>query len=267
MTPREDCGLQQESAEPIVQGPAELALSLLEPGRLSLLGARSGRAASQIALRLARHWQRQHPGDVFFFDIAAPGRIRSMLQAMEQQERCPSKSRNRSPLLATHEVTRTEPLSLRVWECRFPESAGIVGCCTREIEAGRVPSMVVVDSVQSVCSDIPWEGQAIPREALRDLRALARGASIPVLVTSELSGFLDQRTDPRPLLSDFSDLGVFREPEDHVAALHERWRYRDHLRPDEFEIGEELAEIVVWHAGMFMPWSLPIKWRPGTGWM
>lgn len=72
----------------------------------------------------------------------------------------------------------------------------------------------------------------------RSLKSLARELNVPVLVASQLSRAVEQRSDKRPMLSDLRESGSLEQDSDVVMFI-----YRDEMYNAEGQTGT--AEIMV----------------------
>lgn len=75
-------------------------------------------------------------------------------------------------------------------------------------------------------------------EVSRSLKALAKELNIPVLALSQLSRAVEQRTPPRPRLSDLRETGAIEQDSDVVLFI-----YREKKRGE--DLPENVAEIIV----------------------
>lgn len=76
-------------------------------------------------------------------------------------------------------------------------------------------------------------------ENSRDLKSLAKELKIPVLVLSQLSRAVEQRTPHRPRLSDLRDSGSIEQDADVVAFIYREDLYKENPAP------ENIAEILI----------------------
>ncbi len=74
----------------------------------------------------------------------------------------------------------------------------------------------------------------------RGLKILARELNVPVVAISQLSRAPEQRTPPKPQLSDLRESGQIEQDADVVAFLYRQDYYRD---PDEEPDG--LADLII----------------------
>lgn len=101
--------------------------------------------------------------------------------------------------------------------------------------------MVIVDYMQLMRSDDPRANRVEQvGQMSRGLKILARELEVPVLAISQLSRAPEQRTPPKPQLSDLRESGQLEQDADVVAFLYREDYYRD---PDEEPDG--LADLIV----------------------
>lgn len=102
--------------------------------------------------------------------------------------------------------------------------------------------VIVIDYIQLMSGE--WDLPSTNRnneisEITRGLKALAKELNVPVIVISQLSRAVEQRTNKRPLLADLRDSGALEEDADVIVFL-----YRDeYYNPDSHDRG--LAEAIV----------------------
>src|SRR6187551_1742808 len=101
--------------------------------------------------------------------------------------------------------------------------------------------LVIVDYLQLMRSD-DHRANRVEQVAQmsRGLKILARELEVPVLAISQLSRAPEQRTPPKPMLSDLRESGSIEQDADLVAFLYREDYYRD---PDEEPDG--LAEVII----------------------
>jgi replicative DNA helicase len=101
--------------------------------------------------------------------------------------------------------------------------------------------LVIVDYLQLMRSDDPRANRVEQvGQMSRGLKILARELEVPVLAISQLSRAPEQRTPPKPQLSDLRESGQLEQDADLVAFLFREDYYRD---PDDEPDG--LADLVV----------------------
>jgi replicative DNA helicase len=89
--------------------------------------------------------------------------------------------------------------------------------------------LVIVDYLQLMRSDDSRANRVEQvAQMSRGLKILARELEVPVLAISQLSRAPEQRTPPRPQLSDLRESGSIEQDADLVAFLYREDYYRDH---------------------------------------
>jgi replicative DNA helicase len=113
---------------------------------------------------------------------------------------------------------------------------------TQEQDKGGL-GLVIVDYLQLMRSD-DHRANRVEQVAQmsRGLKILARELDVPVLAISQLSRAPEQRTPPRPLLSDLRESGSIEQDADLVAFLYREDYY--HRNDPDYE-DDGLAEVIV----------------------
>src|SRR5215203_2336863 len=89
--------------------------------------------------------------------------------------------------------------------------------------------LVIVDYLQLMRSDDPRSNRVEQvAQMSRGLKILARELEVPVVAISQLSRAPEQRTPPKPQLSDLRESGQIEQDADVVAFLYREDYYRDH---------------------------------------
>jgi replicative DNA helicase len=101
--------------------------------------------------------------------------------------------------------------------------------------------MIILDYMQLMRSDDPRANRVEQvGQISRGLKILARELEVPVVAISQLSRAPEQRTPPKPQLSDLRESGQIEQDADVVAFLFRQDYYRD---PDEEPDG--LADVII----------------------
>jgi len=101
--------------------------------------------------------------------------------------------------------------------------------------------MIILDYMQLMRSDDPRANRVEQvGQISRGLKILARELEVPVVAISQLSRAPEQRTPPKPQLSDLRESGQIEQDADVVAFLYRQDYYRD---PDEEPDG--LADVII----------------------
>jgi replicative DNA helicase len=101
--------------------------------------------------------------------------------------------------------------------------------------------LIILDYIQLMRSDDPRANRVEQvGQISRGLKILARELEVPVVAISQLSRAPEQRTPPKPQLSDLRESGQIEQDADVVAFLYRADYYRD---PDEEPDG--LADVII----------------------
>jgi replicative DNA helicase len=100
--------------------------------------------------------------------------------------------------------------------------------------------LIIIDYLQLMSSDSRTENRVQEISYLsRSLKGLARELNVPVLVASQLSRAVEQRSDKKPVLSDLRDSGSIEQDADIVMFI-----YREDVY-DENSDRKNVAEIII----------------------
>lgn len=110
----------------------------------------------------------------------------------------------------------------------------------RRLQVERGVDLVVIDYLQLIHS----RGRSDNRqqeisEISRNLKALARELSVPIIALSQLSRSVEQRQDKRPMLSDIRESGSIEQDADVVAFLYRE----DYYDPDSER--KNIVEVII----------------------
>lgn len=110
----------------------------------------------------------------------------------------------------------------------------------RRLHAEDGLDLIIVDYLQLMTGDTRSENRVQEISYLsRSLKALARELNVPVLVASQLSRAVEQRSDKRPVLSDLRESGSIEQDADIVMFI-----YRDDVYDEDSE-RKNVAELIV----------------------
>jgi replicative DNA helicase len=110
----------------------------------------------------------------------------------------------------------------------------------RRLHAEHGLDLIVIDYLQLMSGDTRTENRVQEISYLsRALKGLARELNVPVLVASQLSRAVEQRSDKRPVLSDLRESGSIEQDADIVTFI-----YRDDVYDEDSE-RKNVAELIV----------------------
>jgi len=108
----------------------------------------------------------------------------------------------------------------------------------RRLKANGEIDLIILDYLQLMEPRTPTANMVQQiTEISRSLKALSRELNIPVLALSQLSRAVEQRTPPRPRLSDLRETGAIEQDADVVLFI-----YREKLRGE--DAPQNIAEII-----------------------
>ena len=110
----------------------------------------------------------------------------------------------------------------------------------RRLQAEHGLDLVVVDYLQLMHSSRHESREQEISDISRNLKALAKELSIPVIALSQLNRKVEERTDKRPLLSDLRESGAIEQDADLIMFIHREDAYR---KKEEARDGQ--AEIII----------------------
>jgi replicative DNA helicase len=110
----------------------------------------------------------------------------------------------------------------------------------RRLHAEHGLDLIIIDYLQLMSGDNRTENRVQEISYLsRSLKGLARELNVPVLVASQLSRAVEQRSDKKPVLSDLRDSGSIEQDADIVMFI-----YREDVY-DENSDRKNVAEIII----------------------
>jgi replicative DNA helicase len=220
-----------------------------QPGNLIIVAARPAMGKSALVANIAENVAMKHKQAVAFFSL-------EMSEVELAQRFIACRARISGDKLRKGQVTQKDwPKVVRA--CNELEQAPLwfddssdLGILDLRAKARRLHAqaheqgglgLIIVDYIQLMRADdhranrVEQVGQMS-----RGLKILARELEVPVLAISQLSRAPEQRTPPKPMLSDLRESGNLEQDADLVAFLYREDYYRD--REDE---PDGLADVIV----------------------
>lgn len=115
----------------------------------------------------------------------------------------------------------------------------ILSKCRRLKRSGAGLDLVVIDYLQLMKvgdGRSPESRQQEVSEMSRMMKIYAKELDVPMLVLSQMSRGVEQRTEHEPKLSDLRDSGAIEQDADMVIFLHKPALYNKNLNPNEVEL-------------------------------
>ncbi len=216
------------------------------PSDLVVLAARPGMGKTSLMLSIVQHiaLTEGKPVAIFSLEMSKEQLVMRMLSSMaeiplhklrsgyitdEERERLLSSALE----LSKAEIYIDDTPSLTTTELRVK---------ARKLKKEKGIELVTVDYLQMLRSPVRKQSrQEEVAEISRNLKALAKELSIPVLALAQLSRQVEQRSDKRPQLADLRESGQIEQDADLIIFLHRPEYYKKKPSPEE----KGIAEIIV----------------------
>jgi replicative DNA helicase len=202
-----------------------------KPSELIILAARPAMGKTAFAMNLALNAAKKGHGVAIFsleMGIEAIGmRFLSMEAGIDSQKLQKGNISNEEASVLAFKSSQMAQLPIFIDDTALvgvPQIAGKL----RRLKAEHPIDLVIIDYLQLMkASDRTGEGrQQEVSEISRGLKLVARELDIPLLVLSQLSRAVEQRTDKRPMLSDLRESGAIEQDADQVLFLYREEYYK-----------------------------------------
>ena len=216
------------------------------PSDLIVLAARPGMGKTSFMLTLVHHvaFNEEKPVAIFSLEMSKEQLVMRLLSSLaevplqklrsgfvtdEEREKLLSAALD----LSKSEIYIDDSPSLTTTELRVK---------ARKLKKEKGIEFVAVDYLQMLRSPTRKSSrQEEVAEISRNLKALAKELSIPVLALAQLSRQVEHRSDKRPQLADLRESGQIEQDADLIIFLHRPEYYKKNPSPEE----KGIAEIIV----------------------
>jgi len=220
-----------------------------KPGELILLAARPSMGKTTLMLNFALNATiSQHPAAIFSLEMTSREIIRRLLSAKTsvpnkklQQRNLDKTAQNRIQQALTDFADTPiyiDDSSLSLFELRAK---------CRRLKTQHGVNLVFIDYLQLLKGEndrrIANREQEIASIS-RNLKALAKDLNLCIVVLSQLNRSLEQRSDKKPMLSDFRDSGAIEENADIALFIH-RPEYYGITQDENLNDTTGLATIII----------------------
>lgn len=197
----------------------------LHPGTLAVIGSGPSVGKSTLVLDFCRSASIRHklPAVLFSLEMTAAEISMRLLSA---ESRIPLHLMRTGQMTDDNRARLTERMA-EIADAPFyiSESAALsVNALSDEaarLVAGKGVRLVAVDYLQLITTDRRFENREREvAEIAQQLKALALGLQVPVVVAAQLNRDPEQRADKRPLLADLRDSDAIAQAADLVVLLH-----------------------------------------------
>ena len=228
----------------------------LSPSQMTIIAGRPGMGKSSLAGNIASHCAKDVDRGVvavFSLEMSTHDLIRRM---MASESRFPSSSLPEVAARGDLDETcdRLYRLNLHINQ---QAHVGISSVRAFLARLGKI-RLVVFDYLQLAEMDRDQERHDLKVGAMtKGLKAVAKEFACHVIVLSQLNRQVEQRTPPKPRLSDLRDSGNIEEDADNVWLLYRPWFY-DKSQP------EHLAEVSIAKQRHGTTGDVSLRWDGGT---
>lgn len=216
----------------------------LQPSDLIIVAGRPSMGKTTLAMNFAENAAIKHQLPVAIFSMEMPGeqlalRMMSSLGRIDQHKIRTGRLEDDDwpRLTSAVSLLDTAPLFIDDTPALTPmELRARARRLKREHDLG----LIVIDYLQLMHVPGTRENRATEiSEISRNLKALAKELSVPVVALSQLNRSLEQRTDKRPIMSDLRESGAIEQDADVIIFI-----YRDEVY-DEDSPHKGLAEVII----------------------
>lgn len=216
------------------------------PGDLIILAGRPGMGKSSFMLSVAYHIaaHEQKPVAIFSLEMSKEQLVMRMLSAMAEVPL----QKIRSGFITDEEKERLLACALELSKVDIfiDETPSLttteLRVKARKLKKEKGVEFVAVDYLQALRSPIRKSSrQEEVAEISRNLKALAKELSIPVLALAQLSRQVEHRSDKRPQLADLRESGQIEQDADLILFLHRPEYYKKNPSPEE----KGIAEVII----------------------
>lgn len=223
-------------------------LAGLQKSDLIILAARPSMGKSALALDIARHVAvyEKVPVGIFSLEMSEDQVIDRFIAAQSNVDLWRLRTGKLSDQGDDNDFTRIQATLGLLSEAPvyIDDASGTnvlqMRAMARRLQANKGLGLLIIDYLQlmqPVNPNVSMVQQVT--ENSRSLKSLAKELNVPVLVLSQLSRAVEQRTPHRPRLSDLRESGSIEQDADVVAFIYREDFYKENPAP------ENVAEIII----------------------
>ena len=245
----------------------------LKPGELILLAARPAVGKTAFALNIATNMG-LNGGNVAIFSLEMPDhQLTSRILSAVSKTNIRDGLKNGFSINATGKLMAgyNELIKSKIFidDSSVTKPMDIRSKCMRLIREHGKLSLIVVDYLQLMTSDRKVESrQNEVAELSRSMKIIAKELDTPILLLSQLSRAIENRTGHKPMLSDLRESGAIEQDADIVMFLDKPYLY-DKTQPKDLVIlnvakhrNGELADLELRWTGEIMKFDDMIPEKP-----
>lgn len=221
-------------------------LSGLQRSDLIILAARPGMGKTSLALDIARHVSIHEnlPVGIFSLEMSKDQLVERLLASQANIDAFKIRTGRLEDASGVDDFSRLQIAMGSLSEAPlYVDDAGTTNilqmrAMARRLQAERGLGMIIVDYLQLMETNNKYATMIQQvTENSRALKSLAKELNIPVLVLSQLSRLVEQRTPHKPMLSDLRESGAIEQDADVVMFIYRDDYYNENsLEPNIAEI-------------------------------
>jgi replicative DNA helicase len=216
----------------------------LQPSDLVIVAGRPSMGKTTLAMNFAENAAIRHQIPVAIFSMEMPGeqlalRMMSSLGHIDQHKIRTGKLQDDDwpRLTSAVSLLDTAPLFIDDTPALSPTE---MRARARRLKREHNIGMIIIDYLQLMQVANTRENRATEiSEISRNLKALAKELSVPVIALSQLNRSLEARTDKRPVMSDLRESGAIEQDADVILFI-----YRDEVY-NEDSPRKGMAEVII----------------------
>lgn len=245
----------------------------IKPGELILLAARPSVGKTAFALNIATNVA-VNGGNVAIFSLEMPAKqLTARIMASMSRVNINAGMKNGFGSNATIQIrnimssyNKLIQTKMFIDDSSITKPMDIRSKCMRVIREHGPLSLIVVDYLQLMTGDRKTDGrQNEVAELSRNMKILAKELDCPILLLSQLSRAIDQRTDHTPKLSDLRESGAIEQDADMVLFLDKPYLNDKNMPEDDVKIvvakhrNGELANLQLRWTGSIMKFDAVLE--------
>ncbi|MFN3975870.1 MAG: replicative DNA helicase [Aquificaceae bacterium] len=218
----------------------------LHPSDLVIVAARPGMGKSSFMLSMAIHMAMVEKTPLVIYSLEM-SKEQLIMRALSLLSGVPLQNIRRG-FLSDEDMNKLKTSALELIKCEIyiddtPSlSTTDLRIKTRKLKKERGVEVVFVDYLQLLKPPARRSSrQEEVAEISRNLKALAKELSIPVVALAQLSRQVEHRADKRPQLADLRESGQIEQDADLIIFIHRPEYYKKNPSPEE----QGVAEIIV----------------------
>lgn len=214
----------------------------LKPGEMVLIAARPSVGKTAFALNIAANVCLNHGKNVAIFSLEMPAYLLtkrmlayvSKVSISKMDTRGGMSSSDNARLFKAYNALLSTGLYIDDYSMNGPSD--VLSKC-RRLKREQGLDLIIIDYLQLMTTGgsgrAPESRQVEVSEMSRKMKIYAKELDCPIILLSQMSRGVEQRTDHTPLLSDLRESGSIEQDADIVAFLHNPSRYNSALPVNE----------------------------------